>query len=115
MRWHTVGGRLRSTKHSRRLVKKRWRQTRTTFSTALASARPCWTPDAVPTVMAVAEAGRREHEMTAATAMAVKYRCMATISEIVKLRQLGAAAASAQRTPQRNPNGDRSPEISAPC
>jgi hypothetical protein len=23
MRWHTVGGRLRSTKHSRRLVKKR--------------------------------------------------------------------------------------------
>src|SRR6185295_8501076 len=77
MRWHTVGGRLRSTKHSRRLVKKRWRQTRTTDSTELVLARPCWMPDAVPTVMAPAPgASSMDDETTTAAARGAKNRRM---------------------------------------
>ena len=57
MRWHTVGGRLRSVQQTRRLVKKRWRQTRTTDSTALVSASAFRMPGAVPAVIAPALGG----------------------------------------------------------
>src|SRR5882757_8567116 len=97
MRWHTVGGRLRSTKHSRRLVKNRWRQTRTTFSIALAWVRPSWMPDAVPTVIATAPgAGRRANEMAAATAMVVKYRGIIPLRQVRRNDRLAIEAAKAR-------------------